>query len=58
MNAGQAKGTFNLVMGWAAFVLAILATAKLFGFVIPINLKASTEAIALVALALAMCRVP
>jgi hypothetical protein len=58
MNAGQAKGTFNLVMGWAAFVLAILATAKLFKIAIPLAIAGSPTEIGIVALALAMCRVP
>ena len=58
MNAGQAKATVNMVIGWIAFALAVMAAAKLFGFVIPLNLRASTGDLALVACALAMCRMP
>jgi hypothetical protein len=37
MNTTQIKPVFNTVMGWAAFVLAILATLKLFSVGIPKN---------------------
>jgi hypothetical protein len=58
MNANQLKPTFNLIMGWAAFVLAILATLKLFSVGIPIQIRGSASELALVGMALALCKMP
>jgi hypothetical protein len=58
MNTGQLKQGVTLAMGWAAFIVAIVAATKLFGVQFPINIKGSVTELALVALALAMCRMP
>jgi hypothetical protein len=58
MNTTQIKPVFNAVMGWAAFVLAILATLKLFSVGIPIQIRGSASELALVGMALALCKMP
>ncbi len=48
----------SLVMGWAAFVLAVLAVLTLFKVGIPISIRATASELALVACALALCKIP
>jgi hypothetical protein len=58
MNAGQVKQTIGIVLGWAAFGLAIVAATKLFGVQFPIQIRGSASELALVACALALARIP
>ena len=48
----------TLIMGWAAFILAIVAVTKLFGVQFPVQVRGSVTEIGIVALCLAMCRIP
>lgn len=58
MNTGQLKQGVTLVMGWAAFIIAVVAVTKLFGVQFPIQIRGSAQELAMVACALALARIP